>query len=623
MQVIGKGLPLATFLIFSTAIVFAQLATDCDPPAAPQGDSAPPVVPPSVVFTAALKIKVSLLSINNDYLSAVPATLNHVYALELKWMPHSQGWEHFIVETIPGKEGQITIKTHFNKYLAVQSVVNKLYLVEDNQHPDSIFLIKHDQQNVVFLQSIHGYFFSRAEGGCMVPSSALNEQFRLFVEEQVDVALNSLVNYLKATPRLSYTQKPADNPKPRGQEAPIIDTDVDMYAIMQLSRDVTQLELRRAYRALSLKYHPDRNPNDPSAAKRFADINMAYEVLGDPDKRAIYDDLGSGNDQGFETLWEFQQSKRKSTKDFYVGDRLIQGLTDANWDERVRGDQPWVVEFYAPWCTHCITATQKFKQSAEALDGDFEFGAVNGVNNPALAQRFHVNAYPTFVVFAPKWEVQAQFNWQGPDSLISNLPGWVREMQLEWDKLFRSTNVVFLDTSESLQQNVIDSPDVWVVMYTNGPSCSLCSDAKPNFFRLSTDVMGLVKVGIHDCHKFRDNCNQMGISHQDFPHYYIYAAGNKSTPDRRKGDLLFSKNDIQTHVALPLIAKALRAALATSLTADDTALRVPLPDDPEYVAEETPEPQKPQAPPKYHVPPAQPRFAQLPSGTQNRAPRLN
>lgn len=48
-------------------------------------------------------------------------------------------------------------------------------------------------------------------------------------------------------------------------------------------------DIKRSFRKLSLKYHPDKNPNDKAAAKKFADIKKAYEVLSDPDKRQIYD----------------------------------------------------------------------------------------------------------------------------------------------------------------------------------------------------------------------------------------------------------------------------------------------------------------------------------------------
>ncbi|MFP3853288.1 MAG: DnaJ C-terminal domain-containing protein [Anaerolineales bacterium] len=67
----------------------------------------------------------------------------------------------------------------------------------------------------------------------------------------------------------------------------------DYYKILGVDRDADQQEIKRAYRKLALQYHPDKNPDDSSAEERFKEINEAYEVLGDADKRAKYDQLGS------------------------------------------------------------------------------------------------------------------------------------------------------------------------------------------------------------------------------------------------------------------------------------------------------------------------------------------
>jgi curved DNA-binding protein len=67
----------------------------------------------------------------------------------------------------------------------------------------------------------------------------------------------------------------------------------DYYQVLGVDRDADEQEIKRAYRKLALKYHPDKNPDDQSAEERFKEINEAYEVLGDPEKRAKYDQLGS------------------------------------------------------------------------------------------------------------------------------------------------------------------------------------------------------------------------------------------------------------------------------------------------------------------------------------------
>ena len=67
----------------------------------------------------------------------------------------------------------------------------------------------------------------------------------------------------------------------------------DYYKILGVDRKATDDEIKRAFRKLALKYHPDHNPGDKSAEQKFKDVNEANEVLSDPQKRRQYDLLGS------------------------------------------------------------------------------------------------------------------------------------------------------------------------------------------------------------------------------------------------------------------------------------------------------------------------------------------
>ncbi len=75
-------------------------------------------------------------------------------------------------------------------------------------------------------------------------------------------------------------------------------TEMDYYEILEVSRDCSGAELKKAYRKLALKYHPDRNPDDKEAEEKFKLINEAYQVLSDDEKRAIYDRYGKEGLQG-------------------------------------------------------------------------------------------------------------------------------------------------------------------------------------------------------------------------------------------------------------------------------------------------------------------------------------
>jgi curved DNA-binding protein len=67
----------------------------------------------------------------------------------------------------------------------------------------------------------------------------------------------------------------------------------DYYQTLGVSKTASEKEIKQAYRKLARKHHPDVNPGDKTAEARFKEINEAYEVLGDPDKRKKYDELGA------------------------------------------------------------------------------------------------------------------------------------------------------------------------------------------------------------------------------------------------------------------------------------------------------------------------------------------
>src|ERR1700754_1515563 len=77
----------------------------------------------------------------------------------------------------------------------------------------------------------------------------------------------------------------------------------DYYATLGVNKSSTEKEIKQAFRKLARKHHPDVNPGDKAAEARFKEINEAYEVLSDPDKRKRYDTLGPNwQDQfGFST----------------------------------------------------------------------------------------------------------------------------------------------------------------------------------------------------------------------------------------------------------------------------------------------------------------------------------
>nr|WHM27978.1 heat shock protein 40 [Tapes dorsatus] len=119
---------------------------------------------------------------------------------------------------------------------------------------------------------------------------------------------------------------------------------VDYYSLLNLTRSATDADIKKHYRKLSLKFHPDKSPGDQSAADKFKQVAEAYDVLSDPRKRAVYDQFGeeglkNGVPSGqVETgAWTqgytFHGNADKVFRDFFGGDNPFQEFYD-----RVDGD---------------------------------------------------------------------------------------------------------------------------------------------------------------------------------------------------------------------------------------------------------------------------------------------
>ncbi|MCH4822630.1 J domain-containing protein [Gramella lutea] len=84
---------------------------------------------------------------------------------------------------------------------------------------------------------------------------------------------------------------------------------IDYYKLLELDKSATKADVKKAYRKLARKYHPDLNPNDKEAQARFQQINEAHEVLSDPEKRKKYDEYG----KDWKHAEQFEEAKRQQS----------------------------------------------------------------------------------------------------------------------------------------------------------------------------------------------------------------------------------------------------------------------------------------------------------------------
>ena len=95
---------------------------------------------------------------------------------------------------------------------------------------------------------------------------------------------------------------------------------IDYYKVLDISKDATDKDIKKAYRKLARKHHPDVNPNDTAAEHRFKEVNEANEVLSDPEKRKKYDQYGKDwqHAEEFEKSHSAQQNSRRGTGQQYT-----------------------------------------------------------------------------------------------------------------------------------------------------------------------------------------------------------------------------------------------------------------------------------------------------------------
>jgi curved DNA-binding protein len=106
---------------------------------------------------------------------------------------------------------------------------------------------------------------------------------------------------------------------------------IDYYKILGIDKTASEKDIKNAYRKLARKYHPDLNPNDTEANKKFQQLNEANEVLSDPDKRKKYDQYGENWQHG-EAYEQQARAQQQSRQQSYGGAQGFEGFSSGGED---------------------------------------------------------------------------------------------------------------------------------------------------------------------------------------------------------------------------------------------------------------------------------------------------
>jgi len=340
------------------------------------------------------------------------------------------------------------------------------------------------------------------------------------------------------------------------------------YEVLGVSRTATQGDIRKTYKKLALQFHPDKNPGDDAAAEKFSAINAAYEIIGNPDKRGVYDDFGTTKTghTGFNTYWEFVNSNMKSENDFYIGDSMITRLTQSLWSSRVTGESVWLVNFYAPWCTHCQQAIPKYKALAGKLDGIVEVAAFNCHKEKDYCTRLGIGEYPTFVLISPKLGAELRWPAQMGD-LTELLYNWVMPNVEEWKTL---ENVQLHSiTTANINEKLKNSAEFWVVMFGSVHAKQRCDAARLGLMKMSQSLGDKINLGVIDCEADTPLCASenpgKALYFNVFPIFRAYSRGRGKN---KISEEIFTINTVDSKVALEIIERTVRLLLRVEKKCD-------------------------------------------------------
>ncbi|XP_065051980.1 dnaJ homolog subfamily C member 10-like [Rhopilema esculentum] len=266
----------------------------------------------------------------------------------------------------------------------------------------------------------------------------------------------------------------------------------DYYALLDVSRDATVAEIRRKFKKLALKHHPDKNKDDPSAHDRFTRINRAYEVLKDEELRKKYDLYGEDGlkDDHFSNNY---QSWDYYNKEFgiYDDDPEILTLSHSDFELSVMGSEDvWFINFYSPYCSHCHTLAPTWREVAKELDGIIRIGAVNCQDEWGLCTSQGIQSYPSLKLY-PTGEFF--YGHKTTDEIV--------KFALD------SVEIVVIKLTSDNFKELNDHSLPWLVSFCSPDEDCLSAKTKT---KLAGMLDNLVQVLDADCSSEPDLCKKLG-----------------------------------------------------------------------------------------------------------------
>ncbi|CAH1105266.1 unnamed protein product [Psylliodes chrysocephalus] len=264
---------------------------------------------------------------------------------------------------------------------------------------------------------------------------------------------------------------------------PINTQETDYYQLLGVNRDATVKEIRKAFKNIAVKLHPDKNKDDKNADDNFIKLTRAYEVLKDPESRKVYDIHGEQMDsQNFRKQYH-SYSYYRDQFGIYDDDPIIVTLSKNDYEVNILDtNQAWFVNFYSPNCHHCHELAPIWRKLARELEGVIRIGAVNCEDDFHLCHQLRIEAYPTLLYYEKEFHLYEGIKYTGD-----------RTVEALEDFVLSKVDGNILIVSSANWENLQSENDRWLLFLCNddNPNCP----SEKNMLKLSASLVGLVSVG--------------------------------------------------------------------------------------------------------------------------------
>nr|XP_023011529.1 protein disulfide-isomerase A6 homolog [Leptinotarsa decemlineata] len=248
-------------------------------------------------------------------------------------------------------------------------------------------------------------------------------------------------------------------------------------------------------------------------------------------------------------------------------------LTPSNFDKLViKGEEVWVVEFFAPWCGHCKNLVPEYTKAANALKGVVKVGAVNVDEHKELGGKYDVKGFPTIKIFGANKHKAEDYNGgrTAKDIAEAALKAVRSKVKSTLDggssKSSESSSdkdVIEL-TDSNFDKLVLQSEDMWLVEFF-APWCGHCKNLAPHWAKAATELKGKIKLGALDATAHQSKAAKYGV--QGLPTIKFFGPGAKNSPEDYDGGRTAS--DI-VNWALDKLAENIPAPEVTQIISEDS-----------------------------------------------------